>query len=106
MSVRVPGPGSTMIATLLYGREVRPCVVPCLAGGPSPDTPVPSFLALPWAEVTSRACSGGSNLKPELMMILALSLVAIMPVAMSESVRILFISQDRCWTVTVGSLLY
>jgi hypothetical protein len=35
-----------------------PCVLlPCLAGGPSADTPAPSSFALPWAEVTPRACS-------------------------------------------------
>ncbi len=30
------------------------------AGGPSPDTPVPSFSAPPWVGGTSRAYSGGS----------------------------------------------
>jgi hypothetical protein len=43
---------SPMSATPLGGLWVRPCVAPCLAGGPSPDTSVPSFLSLPWAEVT------------------------------------------------------
>ncbi len=42
------------------GLWVRPCVVPCLAGGPSPDILAPISLALPWPGVTSRACSGGS----------------------------------------------
>jgi hypothetical protein len=52
---------STTSATPLGGLWVRPCVVPCLAGGPSPDIPVPSplSLALPWAAVTSRACAKG-----------------------------------------------
>jgi hypothetical protein len=48
-----PSLDSTTSATPLSGRCVRPaCEVPCLAGGPSPDTPLaaPSSFALPWAE--------------------------------------------------------
>jgi hypothetical protein len=55
-----PSLDSTTSATPLGGRCIRLCVVPCLACGPSPDTPAPFSFALPWAEVTSRACSGGS----------------------------------------------
>ena len=55
-----PTLNSTTSATPLGGLWVRPCVVPCLAGGPSPDIPAPFSLALPWAGVTSRACSGDS----------------------------------------------
>jgi hypothetical protein len=55
-----PSLSSTTSATPLGGLWVRPCVVPCLAGGPSPDILAPISLALPWAGMTSRACSGGS----------------------------------------------
>ncbi len=50
-----PSLGSTTSATPIGGLWVRPCVVPCLAGGPSPDILAPTSLALPWAGVTSRA---------------------------------------------------
>ena len=51
---------STTSATPLGDPWVRPCAVPCLAGGPSPDILAPFSLALPWEEVPSHACSGGS----------------------------------------------
>ena len=53
-------PDSTTSATPLGDPWVRPCAVPCLAGGPSPDILALTSLALPWVGVTSRACSGGS----------------------------------------------
>ena len=53
-------PDSTTSATPLGDPWVRLCAVPCLAGGPSPDILAPFSLALPWVEVTSHACSGGS----------------------------------------------
>ena len=53
-------PDSTTSATPLGDPWVRPCAVPCLAGGPSPDILAPFSLALPWEGVPSHACSGGS----------------------------------------------
>jgi hypothetical protein len=49
-----PSLSSITSATPLGGLWVRPCVVPCLAGGPSPDILAPTSLALPWAGATCR----------------------------------------------------
>ncbi len=48
LSTSWPSLGSITSATPVGGLwvRVRPCVVPCLAGGPSPDTQVPSSFAL------------------------------------------------------------
>ena len=100
----VPGlyRASATTATPLCGRlgNVRLCVVPCLAGGPSPDTQAPFSFALPWAEGTS-----GRDLKFPCMFwrfLLVTWALSLVPIVAIMSVLILLTSGDRRWTV--GSL--
>ncbi len=91
-----PSLSSTTSATPLGGLWVRPCVVPCLAGGPSPDILAPIEIA--------RAPVGGSDFACMfwrfLMVTWALSLVPIM----AMFVRILFTSHDRLPVVLSAAL--